>query len=218
MKVGILHVALALVMVFSMLGAVLALPTQTKAVDRHVGPGQTYSTIQDAIDSSIDGDVIIVHDGTYTEQISTEYFEGALTIRSENGAGSTIIDAVGTTGPAVYLVANDDDDAVVFGGENTGFTVINANHRGVYAIANHEGAVTIEDNIIHGGGWSGVAIYSMNEASVTVENNTIYGNGYQEVNILQVSGAATLTIENNEIRDNTLEGIYAETIRDLGET
>ncbi len=39
------------------------------SVDIHVGPSQTYSTIQDAVDAATSGDVIIIHEGTYSEEV-----------------------------------------------------------------------------------------------------------------------------------------------------
>jgi parallel beta-helix repeat protein len=38
-------------------------------VDRHVGPGQQYSTIQAAVNAASDGDRIIVHPGIYVESV-----------------------------------------------------------------------------------------------------------------------------------------------------
>ena len=37
--------------------------------DLHVGGGQTYTTIADAIDAASDGDTIVIHSGTYTENV-----------------------------------------------------------------------------------------------------------------------------------------------------
>lgn len=57
----------------------------------HVGPsGYPYTSIQATIDDASDGYTVLVHDGTYVENIN---FNGkAITIVSENGAESTIID------------------------------------------------------------------------------------------------------------------------------
>ena len=52
----------------------------------HVHSGES---IQDVIDTAPSGETIIVHDGTYIENI---LIEKDLILRSENGAGSTIID------------------------------------------------------------------------------------------------------------------------------
>jgi hypothetical protein len=38
-------------------------------MDRHVGSGQTYPTIQSAVNAAVAGDNIIVHAGTYNEQV-----------------------------------------------------------------------------------------------------------------------------------------------------
>jgi pectin methylesterase-like acyl-CoA thioesterase len=47
----------------------LAAPTTASAATLHVGSGQNYSTIQDAVDAAYTDDKIVVHEGTYTEQV-----------------------------------------------------------------------------------------------------------------------------------------------------
>ena len=50
-----------------------------------------YSTIQAAVNAASPGDTIVVRDGTYTENVKVE--KKRLTIRSENGPDSTIVEA-----------------------------------------------------------------------------------------------------------------------------
>jgi pectin methylesterase-like acyl-CoA thioesterase len=50
-----------------------------------------YSTIQAAVNAASSGDTIIVRDGTYTENVKVD--KKRLTIRSENGFDSTIVQA-----------------------------------------------------------------------------------------------------------------------------
>ena len=52
-----------------------------------------YSTIQDAINAAVDGDIVLVSDGTYLKSI--DFIGRAITVQSENGAGSTTIDGGG---------------------------------------------------------------------------------------------------------------------------
>jgi parallel beta-helix repeat protein len=54
----------------------------------HVGQGQDYSTIQAAVDAASPGLNIIVHDGTYNENVTVWK---ALAIRSQNGPTKTIV-------------------------------------------------------------------------------------------------------------------------------
>ncbi len=46
--------------------------TVLNAADRHAGPGQTYPTVQAAVDDASPGDVIIVHAGTYREEVEID--------------------------------------------------------------------------------------------------------------------------------------------------
>jgi len=52
-----------------------------------------YATIQGGIDASVDGDTIIVNNGTYYENV---YVDKQLTFLSVEGADSTIIDGNGS--------------------------------------------------------------------------------------------------------------------------
>ena len=70
------------------LGCLLAVTAYGATLE--VGPsGYPYTSIQAAITAATNGDTVLVHDGTYVENIN---FSGkAITVRSANGAAGTII-------------------------------------------------------------------------------------------------------------------------------
>ena len=50
-----------------LIAAVIAIAASAAlAAELHVGPGQTHTTIQSAIDAAVDGDTVIVAEGAYT--------------------------------------------------------------------------------------------------------------------------------------------------------
>ena len=106
----------------SLLLPVLFLTTlPVTAATIHVPSDQ--STIQAAIDSSVDGDTILVADGTYKENID---FKGkAITIKSANGAATTIIDG-SKIDYVVKFVTNESSSSVL-----DGFTVTNGYPGGI---------------------------------------------------------------------------------------
>lgn len=53
-----------------LLAVVLLLPHGLPAATLHVGTGQTYTTIQSAVSAAGSGDQIVVHDGTYVENVT----------------------------------------------------------------------------------------------------------------------------------------------------
>ena len=56
-----------------------------------------YNNIQSALNAAVDGDTIIVADGTYTGYSNRElnFYGKAVTLQSENGAENCIIDCEG---------------------------------------------------------------------------------------------------------------------------
>jgi len=82
------------------------------AAERHVGSGQTYSTIQEAVDASSPGDIIIVHEGVYREQVVIDV-EG-ITIQAFEGdsvtvSGTELITSWTDIGNGVYSATVDWD-------------------------------------------------------------------------------------------------------------
>jgi hypothetical protein len=71
--------------------AFVALSATASAADIFVGPGETYTSIQQAVDNATAGDTIIVRDGTYNENVDVNVAH--ITIRSENGSENCIVQA-----------------------------------------------------------------------------------------------------------------------------
>jgi len=72
----------------------MALPlgvTEAEASPATIYVPDNYSTIQAAVDAASPGDTIIVYPGTYNENVDVN--KDHLTIKSENGADSTIVEA-----------------------------------------------------------------------------------------------------------------------------
>jgi hypothetical protein len=64
--------------------------------DRHVGSGQTYKTISAALAAANGGDTILIHDGTYTDEISS--------VPNGTSSAYTIIKAVNDGGVTITSV------------------------------------------------------------------------------------------------------------------
>jgi len=64
-----------------LLGVLTITPSTCGASILHVGEGQTYQSIQEAIDDAVDGDAVFVHTGYYVENI---YIDKPLTLVGEN--------------------------------------------------------------------------------------------------------------------------------------
>ena len=142
-------------------------------------PGD-YQTIQAAIDASVDGDTVVVADGTYTGQGNKNLdFNGKeLIVQSENGPLKTIIDCE-NDGRGFYFHSGELEDALL-----SGFTVTNGRVQdkggAIYVI---NSAPTITNCIIvnntattssktsQGGG-----IYLGNAGSATIANCVIVRN------------------------------------------
>ena len=101
---------LAILMVLVMVGSCVAMPSAGSARESEVTSSSAtiyvpddYPTIQAAVDAASAGDTIIVRDGTYIENIEVDK---SLTIQSENGPDSTIVQAE-DSGDNVFSVTAD---------------------------------------------------------------------------------------------------------------
>jgi hypothetical protein len=183
-----------------------------------------YPTIQAAIDSCNNGDTVLVAPGTYTGDGNCDIeFKGkAITVKSENGPESCIIDCNGTEQDphrGFYFHNNEDANSVL-----QGFTIINGYAFEGAGIFCHTASPLIRDCLISantafvgnqsdGGGGGGIkCIYSnLTITSCIVCNNSAdYGGGVSSGG--HFGTLATLTMINCYILGNKSErssgGIY----------
>ena len=71
----------------------------------HVGSGQAYSTIQDAVDNATSGDTIIVHAGTYAESVTVD--KERLTLKVNDNDMVTVKTPEANPGCDVFVVKAD---------------------------------------------------------------------------------------------------------------
>ena len=161
-----------------------------------------FTTIQEAITASGEGDTIIVKDGTYTENVKVDK---ALTIQSENGALSTTVNAAVSTTP-VFSV--DASGAIIDGFSIQGAT--GRNTAGIEMVSVTD--CTIRNNICSGG-YNGIHLGG------AAANNMIIGNYCHENSKRGISVRDTAhdnffvrnTVENNDagfcIKDMTKDNV-----------
>ena len=215
------------------LGCLLAVTAYGATLE--VGPsGYPYTSIQAAITAATNGDTVLVHDGTYVENIN---FSGkAITVRSANGAAGTIING-NAIGSVVTFNSGEGSGSTLDGftirngsgngSGNTGGgiycsssapTIINCTITGNTAYAGggigcrSSSAPTITDCIVSGNSASlGGGIHSVG-SSPTITNCTISGNeGTFTGGGIESNAGASAIIANCTITGNTAGnggGIY----------
>jgi len=127
--------------------------------DELLVPGE-YLKIQAAIDASVDGDVIIVADGTYTGtgNKNLDFGGHAITVRSENGPEFTIIDCENQDRGFLFRSGEDGNSVL------EGFTIRNGNANSNSPESNNGGAI--------------FCLYSSpNVRNCVLRNNTTSGRG-----------------------------------------
>ena len=172
MKKKIFSVLLTLVLVLSF-SLVTALPAAAQT-DRLV-PSE-YNTIQEAIDAAEPGDTIIVSDDTYQESISITTAD--LTLRSENGRDSTIIENVGNVvspeaAQCGFLIRGSANNFKLGGAVNQGFTFSGGTSPRLIQLNNSPSGVEISYNTVNttGDASTGILIGAAGATGLTVDNN-----------------------------------------------
>jgi len=150
-----------------------------------------YAKIQWAVDNASAGDTIIVRDGTYIENVDVNK---SLTIKSENGADSTIVQAAKSWDDVFEVTTNyvnisgfnvNGSDGYLKAGIYLNYTN-HCNISGNNASNNYEG------------------IYLLNSSNNDITNNCASNNGEQGI-LLYNSNNNTLQ-DNNALNND--EGIY----------
>lgn len=120
-----------------------------------------FEVIQDAIDYALNGDIVVVADGTYEESINVS--GKAITITSQNGPQYTVIN-VNYHGPGFYFVRNEGPDSIIIG-----FTILRG---GAGVVCNHA-SPTISNCRIQ---QCETAVECTNQANPTISNCVISQN------------------------------------------
>ncbi len=163
-----------------------------------------HPTIQDAIDAAVNGDTIIVRQGTYVENI--DFLGKAITVTSESGPDVTIIDG-SRTGSVVAFQSGESQDSVL-----EGFTISNGSGTLLYSWSYCGGGIlclngsspTITGNTI---AWnsdcsSGGGIYC-DDSSPIIANNIIAKNTVANTGSGIYCNCSSALIANNIIAENT---------------
>jgi parallel beta-helix repeat protein len=171
-----------------------------KLENYHYVPSPFYPTIQSAIDTASDGEVILVEDGTYTGEGNKNLdFKGkAITVKSRNGPDKCSIDCQGAE--TAFFLHTEETPASVIDGFRIQNCIDGVKIGGMHP---HEGsASTIKDCIISDCQDNGINIrYSK---GTIISDCTIRDN--QENGISTVEGS--ITISNCYIEKNQRDGIY----------
>jgi len=167
-----------------------------------------YPTIQAAVNAASPGDTIIVREGTYTENVDVTK---RLTIKSENGAEVTIVQAENPDGP-VFKVTADYANICGFSvkGGGVGIYLYGSNNSTLVTnnvSSNHFCGIhlslsdsnTLDENIVNGGG-----IWLENSHNNSLLNNNVKSSKGDGISIWYSNSN---TLEGNVIDSNQVDGI-----------
>ncbi len=158
-----------------------------------------FATIQYGIDNCADGDTVMVADGLYAGigNVALDFGGKAITVVSENGAGTTIIDCA-SSAQGVYFHSGEEADSIL-----DGFTIVNGQAYYGGGIYCQSSAPTIRNCILsdctatYGGGFcarqSGTV--QLIDSSL-VNNSAIHGGGVY-------LNTTTTALTNCVVADNT---------------
>ncbi len=170
-----------------------------------------YPTIQAAVDIAINGDDIVLLDGTYAGpgNRDVDLSRKAITVRSENGAKNCIIDCQGTLEEfhRAFLSHGNDENGTVI----EGLTIINGyQERGGaihidYASPLITNCIFRDNTCTHSGGESGGALFASNSEYRAINclfyRNSAVGDGGAVFNLLSNPTLINCTFLNNSADD-----------------
>lgn len=189
----------------------------------NVGSGQTYSTIQSAIVAASNGDVVVVHPGTYAEE--TNFLGKAITVRSTDPGNplvvsSTIIHTINSPKIAVAFTSGEGSSSIL-----DGMHLVGKPGGGRYGVnVSSSSSPTIRRCRIDG---SQVGVNSVS-SSPTVENcvfdscvtGVLCSGGtasltnvtlYSTLNGLSAQGSSTVSVSNSIVVGGTGNAVLAGT-------
>ena len=186
-----------------------------------------FPTVQSAIDAAVNGDTVLVADGTYDENIN--YLGKSITVTSENGPTGTILDG-GQRDSVVTMTRGEPRSSILegftirngfatesggvkirFGSPTIRGNVITRNRAGVIAggVSAASSSALIEDNhVFRNRSVSfGGAMILRDHAQAVVRNNLIEeNNAARDGGGMYLFAAGTPLIQDNVFRSNTTSG------------
>ncbi|MDY6959384.1 MAG: NosD domain-containing protein, partial [Halobacteriota archaeon] len=151
-------------------------------------------TIQQAVNNATSGDIIVVKDGTYNENIDVNV--AYLTIRSENGSANCIVSALNTSDHVFYV---NSDFVNISGFTLTGTT--GGGKAGIYLDGVNDCNISLNNA---SGNFNGIYLV-VSSSNNTLTDNTANSNGNYGIRLYSSSNNNALT--GNTANSNNLNGI-----------
>jgi len=201
------------VVIFGIFGPAAA---DTYIVDDDAGAWADFSSVQEAVNASSEGDTILVYNGTYYENVVVN-----VTVRIEgNGTAGTTIDGGNLSDVIAVLSADveivgmslinsgemDGDSGLDLQADNATIVevFVNGSNNGIRGDTTHNH--TIEDCVVMSNNMSGILFDSC--SGISIEETMITSNGDSGIYILD---SESLSIEECNISGNLMSGIYLDT-------
>jgi len=165
---------------FIVLSAFVSSPQPAHAATIYVGPSEAYKTIQAGIDAAVNGDRVIVRDGTYSGGGNRAItFNGkAITVKSQNGRQKCIVDGAGWAGNGFELKNGETSKSVISGFTIKNFSVlVGKGGIGIYCFSS---SPTITNCTISGNSDDGIYC---NHSYTTITNSILWGNASGEITV-----------------------------------